>query len=75
MLRLSIATYRLPRVIRVGKSYSVLILALQGITAGSGLATTEMKLCMLRNIKRALVPTSSSSRLPSSMMCLSLIHI
>ena len=55
MLRLSIATYRLPRVIRVGKSYSVLIRALHSsITAGSGLATTEMKLCMLRNICRAL---------------------
>ena len=65
MLKLSIATYRLPRVIRVGKSYSVLILALHSsITAGSGLATTEMKLCMLRNIIRALelhpsiIPTS-----------------
>ena len=38
-----------------GKSYSLYILALQGITAGCGLATTEMRLCMLRNIKRALV--------------------
>ena len=54
MLRLSIATYRLPRVIRVGKYYSEIVVALRGITAGSGLATTEMLLIMLRIIKRAL---------------------
>ena len=55
MLRLPIATYRLPRVVRVDKSYSGIIIALRGITAGSGLATTEMRLCMLRIIERALL--------------------
>ena len=54
MLRLSIATYQMPRVVRVGRCYSIIVVALRGITAGSGLATTEMRLCMLRIIERAL---------------------
>ena len=33
MLRLSIATYKLPRVIRVGTCYSDVVLAIRGITA------------------------------------------
>lgn len=35
--------------------YSELLVAVRGITAGSGLATTEMRLCMLRKVERALV--------------------
>ena len=54
MLRLSIATYKLPRTLRVGAVYSKMIVAIRGITAGSGLATTEMRLCMLRIVEKAL---------------------
>ena len=54
MLRLSIATYQLPRTLRVGKVCSGLLVAIRGITAGSGLATTEMRLIMLRKVERAL---------------------
>ena len=54
MLRLSIATYQLPRTLRVGKVCSGLLVAIRGITVGSGLATTEMRLIMLRKVERAL---------------------
>ena len=54
LLRLSIATYKLPRTLRVGKVCSALIVAFRGITAGSGLATTEMRLVMVRKVERAL---------------------
>ena len=54
LLRLSIATYQLKRVIRVGKVVSKVIEAITGITAGSGFATTEMRLVMIRVIDRAL---------------------
>jgi hypothetical protein len=55
LLRLSIATYKLPRTLRVGKVCSILITAIRGITAGSGLATTEMRIVMLRKVERALM--------------------
>ena len=55
LLKLSIATYQLPRTLRVGTVYSELLVAVRGITAGSGLATTEMRLCMLRKVESALV--------------------
>ena len=42
MLRLSIHTYRMSRVIRIGQVVSGTVRASRGITAGSGLATTEM---------------------------------
>jgi hypothetical protein len=54
MIRLAIATYRMPRVIRVGTSYSDTIVAIRGIVAGSGLATTEMRLCMIDCVDSAL---------------------
>ena len=54
LLRLSIATYRLPRTLRVGKVCSVVLVAIRGVTAGSGLATTEMGLAMIRKVERAL---------------------
>ena len=54
MIRLAIATYRLPRVIRVGASYSDIIIAVRGIVAGSGLATTEMRICMIDCVDSAL---------------------
>ena len=54
LLRLSIATYQLRRVIRVGNVASKVVWPLTGITAGSGFATTEMRLAMIRVIDRAL---------------------
>ena len=46
--RLSIATYRLARVLRVGKVFSKTVVAWRGITAGSGFATTEMRVIFSR---------------------------
>ena len=40
MLKFSIATYKLPRVLRIGRVYNKMVVALRGITAGSGMATT-----------------------------------
>ena len=54
LLRLSVAVYRLARGIRIGKAISFLIFARRGITAGSGFATTEMRLVMIRAVDRAL---------------------
>ena len=54
LLRLSIATYQLKRVIRVGSVISKVVMAATGITAGSGFATAEMRLVMVRVIDRAL---------------------
>lgn len=47
MVRLSIATYRIKRVLRVGSAVSECVVATRGITAGSGTATTEMRLAMI----------------------------
>ena len=54
ILRLSIATYRLGRVVRIGSVVSKMLMALTGITAGSGFATSEMRLVLIRVIDRAL---------------------
>ena len=54
LLRLSIAIYQLKRVIRVGMVVSKCVFEVTGITAGSGFATTEMRLIMIRVIDRAL---------------------
>ena len=53
LLRLSVAAYRLKRVIRIGRVVSFCVWALRGITAGSGNATTEMRLVMIRAVDRA----------------------
>ena len=53
ILRLSIATYKLERVIRIGNVVSKSVWAYRGITAGSGFATTEMRIIMLRVVDRA----------------------
>ena len=53
ILRLSIATYRLERVIRIGKVVSKGVTAVRGITAGSGFATTEMRIIMIRIVDKA----------------------
>ena len=47
LLRLAIATYKMPRVVRVGTAYSDLVWASRGIVAGSGNATSEMRLVMI----------------------------
>ena len=47
LIRLALATYRLHRVLRVGQALSEVIRATRGITAGSGTATTEMRLVMI----------------------------
>ena len=54
ILRLSIATYQLKRVLRVGSVISKCVWAVTGITAGSGFATSEMRLVMIRAIDRGL---------------------
>ena len=64
LLRLSLATYRLFRAVRVGNAYSQVVQATRGITAGSGFATTEMRLAVLTPLDDAhrahptVVPTA-----------------
>ena len=55
LLRMSIAAYRLKRAIGIDGVYSRQIQATRGITAGSGLATTELRLLLLDVIE----PTKS----------------
>ena len=71
LLRLSISTYKLPRTLRVGKVCSALSIAIRGITAGSGLATTEMRLVMVRKVERALVahPSVVPTRFVDDLFC------
>lgn len=52
LLRLSLVAYRLPRSLRIGNAFSYLLVAGRGIVAGSGIATAEMKLTMVRLIDR-----------------------
>ncbi len=47
LLRLSIASYMIGRTVRVAGVYSVIVYAARGITAGAGLATTEMRLILI----------------------------
>ena len=47
VLRLSLASYRLPRAIGIDGAYSRTIQAVLGITAGSGFATTELRLLLI----------------------------
>ena len=54
VLRLSLATYLLNRVVRIGRVVSHTIKALRGITAGSGFATTEMRVILIRAIDSAI---------------------
>ena len=53
ILRLSLATYTSDRILRVGGVVSTPFKARRGITAGSGLATAEMRLVMIRIVDRA----------------------
>ena len=54
LLRLAIATYRLSRSVRVGDAMSDLVVAIRGIVAGSGTATTEMRIVMVDIVDAAL---------------------
>ena len=47
VLRLSLAAYRLPRALGIDGTFSRCIIASLGITAGSGFATTELRLLLL----------------------------
>ena len=55
LLRLSLSTYLLKRVLRIGGVVSQCMVAFRGITAGSGFATTEMRVILIRIIDRALL--------------------
>ena len=55
MLTLSIATYILTRVIRIGTTVSIEVTAIRGITAGSGMATTEMRIVLINLIDATLI--------------------
>lgn len=54
LLQLSVATCRLLRAIRTDSAVSLTILAIEGIVAGSGAATTEMRLLRIDVIDSAL---------------------
>ena len=47
ILRLSLAAYRAPRRIGIDGVFSRLVVAGRGITAGSGFATTELRVLLL----------------------------
>jgi hypothetical protein len=47
VLRLSLAAYRVARSVGIDGVYSVLLVATRGITAGSGFATTELRLLLI----------------------------
>ena len=46
VLRLSFAAYRLHRAIGVDGTFSILLVATRGLTAGSGFATVELRLIL-----------------------------
>ncbi len=47
VLRLSLAAYRMQRVVGIDGVYAIIARATCGITAGSGFATTELRLLLL----------------------------
>ena len=53
ILRLSLQVYVMPRTLRVGLVFSLTLVARRGITAGSGTATTEMRLLMIHVVDAA----------------------
>ena len=52
LLRMSLAAYRLPRSLAIHGVYSSTVLAQRGITAGSGMATTELRVLLIRLLER-----------------------
>ena len=71
LLRLSLATYRLFRVVRVGNAMSHKVQACRGITAGSGFATSEMRLAVLTPLDQAHAahPTVVSTAFVDDIAC------
>ena len=59
LLRLSISTYKMSRVVRVKKVVSGLIWAYRGMTAGSGFSTTEMRVVMINMVEKGTPCTST----------------
>ena len=55
LIRLAVATRGARRVLRLWQALSQEVVAVRGITAGSGSATTEMRITMIRIVDRALV--------------------
>ena len=53
VLRLALAAYAMPRAVGVDGTYSRLILATCGITAGSGTATAELR-CLILDLLQIL---------------------
>ena len=54
LLRLSIATYKMKRVIRIRKVVSGVVVAIRGMTVGFGFATTEMRVVMINLVEKTL---------------------
>ena len=54
LLRLSIATHKMKRVNRIREVVSGVVVAVRGMTAGSGFATTEMRLVVINLVGKAL---------------------
>ena len=51
---MSLAAYKMKRVVRVRKVVSGLVWAFRGMTAGSGFATAEMRVVMINLVEKAL---------------------
>ena len=47
VIRLSLAAYRMPRTVGIDGAFSRIVIAVCGITAGSGFATSELRLLMI----------------------------
>ena len=54
LIRLSIVTHRMKRVLRIGDAVSDMVQATRGITAGSGNPTTEMRVELITIVDEAL---------------------
>ena len=52
-LRLSLAAYAMGRMLKVGEALSQVVAPTRGITAGSGTATTEMRILMIHVVDAA----------------------
>ena len=52
LLRMSLAAYSLPRSLAVNGVFSSMVVAQRGITAGSGTATTELRVLLMRLLDR-----------------------
>lgn len=61
LFRLALTTYRLELVLRVGQAASAAVIATRGITAGSGSATIEMRLAIIRIVDKAATMSPANS--------------